>query len=134
MILHLASKSAISETALHPRSICNMLHKTFLCGKIRKLLVYLIKFSNSNQYLLVIDAKYCFFRTLTTTFQHPHLFLITTAQSIVLSAQFGTFMDVLCYISYAACFYIYFLFNCLLNDKNYTHKALNFCAIVLHES
>lgn len=74
MILYLASKSTISASALLPRSICYMLHKTFLCGKIRKLLVYLIKFSNSNQYLLVIDAKYCSFRNLTTTFQHPHLF------------------------------------------------------------
>ena len=116
MILYLASKSAISATAQLPSSICFMLHRMFFCWKIRKLLVYLIKICNFNQSLLVIDAKYWFFRTLTTTFQHPYLFLITAAQSIV-HAQFGTFMDVLYYISYTACFYIYFLFNYLLNEK-----------------
>ena len=65
--------------------------------KVRKIMVNLIKISEFNLSLLVIDANHCFFRILTTTIQHPPLFLFTTVRSI-LHAQFGTFRGALYYV------------------------------------
>ena len=96
MILHLASKCAILATALLLSSICCWLHETFLWestknyGQFDKSLLIQLVFT-------VIDENHCFFRILTTAFQHPPLFLFTTVRSI-LHAQFGTFRGALYYM------------------------------------
>ena len=96
IILHLSAKSAISATALPPTLIFYWLHKTF-CGKVWKIMLNLIKVSEFNSSIIVLDVNYCFIRILTTTVQHPPLFLFTNVRRI-LQTQFLTFRGALYYV------------------------------------
>ena len=69
--MHLASKFSITATALLPG------YTRRFCGKVRKIMVYLVNISEFNKSIFIIDAKHCFF-LIRTTFQHPPLFLLTT--------------------------------------------------------
>ena len=69
MMMHLASKFSITATALLPG------YTRRFCGKVRKIMVYLVNISEFNKSIFIIDAKHCFF-LIRTTFQHPPLFFV----------------------------------------------------------
>ena len=57
---------------------CSSVKYDILCGKVPNIIVNLMKTSKCNYYVLAINSNHCFFRILTTSFQHPPLFLFKT--------------------------------------------------------